>query len=181
MRRQALTCAALVVISFVAGLWWQPGAGAQAPATHDHAVAAAKPATPAKPAPAKLAPHTQAKLPPLDLPNYTLPRPPEVIRATYKFAAEHPEILSYMPCFCGCDKSGHHDNDDCFVKTRAKNGDVTEWQEHGMVCGMCLAVAEEAMKMTAKGASVKDIRAVVEEKYSIYTDTRTPTPNPPAR
>ena len=32
----------------------------------------------------------------------------------------------------------------------------------------------------AKGASVKEIRAVVEEKYSIYTDTRTPTAAPPA-
>src|SRR5262245_14457841 len=93
-------------------------------------------------------PHPQASLPPLDLPGYQLPRPPETIRATYKFAAEHPEVLSYMPCFCGCEQSGHHSNEDCFVKSRAKNGDVTAWNDHGMVCAMCLAVAERAMTMS---------------------------------
>jgi len=180
MRRHALTGAALVLLSFGAGLWWQPAAVAQTPSKPREAAAAqSTTGAPAKTS-ARLVPHTQAKLPTLTLPSYQLPRPNDVVRAVYKFAAEHPEVLTYMPCFCGCEKSGHHDNEDCFVKTRAKNGDVTEWQEHGMVCGMCLAVGEEAMKMTAKGASVKEIRAVVEEKYSIYTDTRTPTAAPPA-
>ena len=69
-----------------------------------------------------LAPHPQSQLPPLHLPDVDprlLPRPPEVIRATYKFAAEHPEVLNYVPCFCGCDKSGHRSSEDCFVKSRA--------------------------------------------------------------
>src|SRR4051812_19955956 len=74
-----------------------------------------------------LGPHPQANLPKLELPAYQLSRPPDVVRATYKFAAEHPEVLGYMPCFCGCDKSGHASNEDCFVSKRAKNGDVTEW------------------------------------------------------
>src|SRR5438876_5217440 len=60
-----------------------------------------------RPAPA---PHPQSQLPPLHLPEVDprlLPRPPEVIQATYKFAAAHPEVLSYVPCLCGCDKTGH--------------------------------------------------------------------------
>src|SRR6478672_2814260 len=52
-------------------------------------------------------------------------RPPDVVRAAYLFAAEHPEILGYVPCYCGCERSGHRGNDDCFVATRDANGDVT--------------------------------------------------------
>ena len=121
----------------------------------------------------------QAKLPPLVLPNYKLAKSPDEIRAIYTFAAEHPEVLGYMPCFCSCERLGHTSNDDCFVKTRARNGDVTEWQDHGMVCDMCLAVGETAMKMTAAGKPVREIRAEVERRFASATPYRTPTPNAP--
>ena len=131
-----------------------------------------------------LAPHPQANLPPLHMPNFDprlLPRPPEVVRSTYKFAAEHPEVLSYMPCFCGCDKMGHQSNEECFVQTRAKNGDVTEWNDHGIACAMCLAVALRAEQMCAKGASLTDVRADIESRYGHTTGERTATPLPPKK
>jgi hypothetical protein len=56
----------------------------------------------------------------------------EVVRAAYKFAAEHPEVLSYVPCYCGCEHSGHRGNEDCFVTARDAKGDVTQWEPHGM-------------------------------------------------
>jgi hypothetical protein len=123
------------------------------------------------------------KTPPLELPAFQLPRPNDVVRQTYQFAADHPEVLMYMPCFCGCSRSGHTSNADCFVKSRAKNGDVTEWQEHGAVCAMCLAVGETAMRMYAAGAPVKDIRAEIERKYAspAANEYRTQTPAVPAR
>src|SRR5437899_2009662 len=52
-------------------------------------------------------PHKQATLPQLQFPGYPMPRSAEVVAAAYKFAAEHPEVLSYIPCFCGCEHSGH--------------------------------------------------------------------------
>ncbi|HSG01576.1 MAG TPA: PCYCGC motif-containing (lipo)protein, partial [Vicinamibacterales bacterium] len=33
-------------------------------------------------------------------------RPVDVVRATYEFAARHPEVLEYVPCFCGCERGG---------------------------------------------------------------------------
>lgn len=123
----------------------------------------------------------QVKQPPLEIPPYQMPRPNDVIRATYKFAAEHPEVLSYMPCFCSCEMMGHKSNADCFVKTRAANGDVTAWQDHGIVCPMCLAVGELSMNMHAAGKSVPEIRAAVEEKYGKITEFRTPTATPPRK
>ena len=37
--------------------------------------------------------------------------------ALYRFAVEHPEVLSFMPCTCGCGGLGHGSNRACYVKT----------------------------------------------------------------
>jgi hypothetical protein len=58
--------------------------------------------------------------------------PPEVVRAVHVFAARHPEVLRYMPCFCGCERGGHKGNDDCFVAGRDSTGKVTAWDVHGV-------------------------------------------------
>jgi hypothetical protein len=116
--------------------------------------------------------------PRLDLPAYQLPQPPEVVRAVYDFAADHPEVLNYVPCFCGCEQSGHRSSTECFVKARGKDGAVIAWNEHGMTCGMCLAVAKRAMDMQKEHASTRAIREDVERKYSGLTSNRTPTPEP---
>lgn len=77
-------------------------------------------------------PHPQADLPPLPFTSEPPARSPDVVRAAYKFAAEHSEVLSYVPCYCGCERSGHRGNEDCFVTSRDAKGDVTQWEPHGM-------------------------------------------------
>jgi hypothetical protein len=129
---------------------------------------------------AKFGPHKQAKLPPIPFQGYAPPRSYEIVTAAYQFAAEHPEILSYVPCFCGCQHSGHTGNESCFVKSRAENGDVVEWDEHGVECTICIDVANRSRQMFASGASVQDIRAAIEKTYGATATTKTPTPMPPA-
>ena len=130
---------------------------------------------------AKFGPHKQANLPPMPFgPRDPLPRPPQVVAQVFRFAAEHPEVLSYVPCFCGCDHMGHKGNDDCFVKTRAANGDVVQWEPHGTECQVCIDVGQQAMQMYSSGASVRQIRAAVEQKYAGQYQNHTPTPQPPA-
>jgi hypothetical protein len=144
------------------------------------AVAAQAPLAP-QPVPEILQkPHTQATLPPLQFPGYQMPRSAEVVTAAYKFAAEHPEILSYVPCFCGCERSGHRGNHDCFVKARDINGDVVTWDEHGMECAVCIDVATQARTLFLAGKSVKEIRTAVDEKWGPLATTHTHTPEPPA-
>src|SRR5688572_9379002 len=57
----------------------------------------------APPAPkAPQAPKTARKsVPPLPSVGFAPVRPMDVVRATCDFAAQHPEILSYVPCYCG--------------------------------------------------------------------------------
>ena len=93
---------------------------------------AAAPVVADVPEAAKKGPHKQENLPPLPFVPAPPARPADVVRAVYQFAAEHPEVLSYVPCYCGCERSGHRGNEDCFVTARAENGDVTEWEPHGM-------------------------------------------------
>jgi hypothetical protein len=139
------------------------------------------PAPAAPPQWAALGPHTQENLPPLPFQSFAPPRPPQVVQAAYRFAAEHPEILSYVPCFCGCERAGHQGNEDCFVKARNAKGDVTEWDPHGLDCAVCLDVATEAMQMHRSGANVRDIRAAIEKKWTSPSAGHTHTPPPLAK
>lgn len=41
--------------------------------------------------------------------------PKDSVKEAYRFAVDHPEVLDYMPCYCGCDEDGHTSNTDCFV------------------------------------------------------------------
>lgn len=128
---------------------------------------------------AKLGPHKQATLPPIPFQGYAPPRPYEVVTAAYQFAAEHPEVLSYVPCFCGCERAGHTGNSDCFVKSRAANGDVIDWDEHGVECAVCIDVANRSRQMHSSGASVGDIRTAIDKEFGALSSAHTPTPHPP--
>jgi hypothetical protein len=75
---------------------------------------------------------TDADIPPLPVTPFMAARPMEIVRAVYVFAAKHPEVLSKMPCFCGCETRGHRHNDDCFVAARDARGRPTAWEPHGV-------------------------------------------------
>ena len=61
----------------------------------------------------------------VDFPSGMEEAPPEVLEA-YVFAAKHPEVLSYMPCYCGCENPqfAHDSNYDCFVDAIDTTGAV---------------------------------------------------------
>jgi hypothetical protein len=172
-----LLAAGIVLVLAIVGLFAYTRAG-QPERPAEVAQAAAAPVVIDPPSAAKLGPHPQPNLPPLPFQAYAPPRPMATVNAVYRFAAEHPEVLSYVPCFCGCERGGHRGNDDCFVKTRNAQGDVTEWEPHGLDCAVCLDVANEAMQMTRSGASVTDIRAAIEKKWNRPGSGHTPTPMP---
>lgn len=116
---------------------------------------------------------------PLGVERGAMPLP--VIRAAYEFAARKPEVMKYMPCFCGCERGGHKDNHDCFVSSRNEGGKVTSWEPHGLECEICISVAQQAQQMHNSGASITAIRDAIEKKYASISGERgnhTPTPMP---
>ena len=136
------------------------------------------------PAPKTLAPASPARktAPPLPNVGFAPVRPMDVVRATYDFAAQHPEVLKYVPCYCGCGSQGHMANESCFVARRDARGNVLEWDTHGFGCTICVDVAREAMQMYSSGADVRSIRAAIERKWTPGNAAgKTPTPLPPAK
>ncbi len=49
---------------------------------------------------------------------------PADVQEAYVFAAKHPEVLQYMPCYCGCEQESppHQSNLDCFVDQIDRTG-----------------------------------------------------------
>jgi hypothetical protein len=105
------------------------GAGLAGAQSGTRKAAPTEPGTSASaPAPAQPA---RVAMPPV--PNLGFPpgRPVDQARAVYEFAAQHPEVLKYVPCYCGCESTGHPHNESCFVRRRDARGNVLEWDTHG--------------------------------------------------
>lgn len=59
---------------------------------------------------------------PLTFPVSVASASPE-LRALYEFAARRPDVLRYVPCFCGCG-GVHKSNYDCFIDEVRADGTV---------------------------------------------------------
>ena len=132
---------------------------------------------------AQIAPVTPMKphvgpLPALPRVSYEPSQPMAVVQQVYEFAARHPEVLQYVPCYCGCERQGHTANHSCFVKSRATDGRVIEWDTHGIGCAICLEVGRDAMTLFNAGLKPLAIRDAIDKKYASHFPSSTPTPRP---
>jgi hypothetical protein len=133
------------------------------------------------PRPKPGAPHGPGfDMPLIDVEGYMPARPMDVLKDAHVFTADHPEVASYVPCYCGCGSAGHRNNADCFVQGRDPEGRVTEWEPHGVSCAVCIDIAVDSMRMRNSGASVMAIRRKVQGDYRPrFPSSETPTPPPP--
>ena len=110
------------------------------------------------------------------LPGYVLSAS-EDTKMAYQFALDRPDVLMWMPCYCGCgDHSGHKSAKNCFIKESSTPGNP-QFDEHGASCAMCVGIALDAKTMTEEGRSLGEIRAYIDQEYgSIGPGTDTPFP-----
>ena len=95
----------------------------------------------------------------------------------YQFAMDRPDIMMWMPCYCGCGgHSGHKSAKNCFIKESSTAGNV-QFDEHGASCEMCVTIALDTKRMTAEGRSLKEMRTYIDDKFGdIGPGTDTPMP-----
>jgi hypothetical protein len=55
--------------------------------------------------------------------------PPDYQKA-YRFALVNPDILTKIPCYCGCGAVGHMDNRMCYIQSETAGGGVV-FDYHG--------------------------------------------------
>jgi len=98
---------------------------------------------------------------------------PPVVLESYQFAAANPEILSQLPCFCGCGDMGHSSNYACYVKDVAADGKIT-YDPHALGCSICVDITQDAMRMLKEGKPLPEIRVFVDETYAQYGPSNMP-------
>lgn len=75
-------------------------------------------------------------------------------RLAYQAAAEIPQTLAQLPCYCHCDRGhGHKSLHSCFES------------EHGENCGICIGEALMAYNLQKRGVGVSEIRKQVIAAY----------------
>lgn len=110
-------------------------------------------------------------------PSYVSSLPSEG-QAAYAFALARPDVLQWLPCYCGCAVMGHRSNLDCFFQRREIAGSYT-YEEHASYCDICVRTASMASQMLQQGRTMIQIRAAVDATFG-GAAPGTVTPVPPA-
>ncbi len=107
-------------------------------------------------------------------PAYTHASP--ATEEAYRYAMEHPLVLQWIPCYCGCGAMGHGSNLDCYFEPR---GDGTlVFEEHGSYCQICVDITLRTRQMADAGASLGTIRGAIDAEFGGVgpgTDTARPS------
>jgi hypothetical protein len=102
---------------------------------------------------------------------------PHRTQTAYAFAISRPDVVRWLPCYCGSGAMGHLSNLDCFIKPT--EGFPVVYEEHGSYCDVCVDIAHMAQDMLNRGKSLIQIRAAVDSEFGGLAPG-TPTELPPA-
>lgn len=112
---------------------------------------------------------------PLDQMPSEVQKAPVSVQEAYRFAVANPEVLSQVPCHCGCGAVGHTSNYDCYVKDVQPSGEI-EFDSHALGCSICVDITQDVMRLSREGKTLDDIQAFIDRVYSQYGP---PTPLKP--
>jgi hypothetical protein len=128
-------------------------------------------------------PRMPGDAPPADASEAWAARPAFVLvtaqtQEAYAYALYHPQVVRWMPCYCGCGGMGHRSNLDCYLKP-GRPGSRTAFEEHASYCDICVKTTLLAKKMFSEGRSLREIRTAVDQTFG-GAAPGTPTDLPPA-
>jgi hypothetical protein len=92
---------------------------------------------------------------------------PVSVQEAYRFAAANPDVLTHIPCYCGCGSIGHTSNYACYVSGKNDDGSLA-FDEHALGCSICVDITQDSMRLLKEGNSTAHIRAYVDQTYSQY-------------
>lgn len=115
----------------------------------------------------------ELKMAPLDgMPNEVRTAPAQVQQA-YQFAAANPEVMTQIPCYCGCGEMGHTSNYACYVGGKNADGSLI-YDTHALGCSICVDITLDTMRLLKEGKSVSEIRAYIDQTYAQYGPSNMP-------
>lgn len=116
---------------------------------------------------------TDLKIAPLSELPAEVQSAPSSVQQAYQFAIANPEVLSEIPCYCGCGPMGHDSNHACYVSGENDNGSPI-FDGHALGCSICVDITQDTMRLLAQGKSVPEIHAYVDDTYSQYGPSNMP-------
>jgi Protein of unknown function with PCYCGC motif len=99
------------------------------------------------------------------------------VQEAYRYALERPDVIRWMPCYCGCASMQHRSNLDCFLRARMTAGAVA-FEQHASFCDVCVQTALLAKQRIGEGRSLAEIRAEVDATFGGNGVPGTPTDLP---
>jgi hypothetical protein len=107
-------------------------------------------------------------------PDFT--RASAATEVAYRYALDHPTVVQWMPCYCGCAAMGHRSNLDCYFKP-TEDGRIT-FEEHASYCDICVQITLKTRDLVDQGVSLHDARAAIDLAFA-GSVPGTPTEVPP--
>jgi hypothetical protein len=98
---------------------------------------------------------------------------PASVQEAYRFAAANPDVLTQVPCYCGCGAMGHSSNYACYVSGENTDGSLA-FDAHALGCSICVDITQDTMRLLDDGKSIPEIRSYVDQTYAQYGPSNMP-------
>jgi len=105
---------------------------------------------------------------PLDVKNA-----PVSVQQAYQFTVANPDVMSQIPCYCGCGSMGRTSTYSCYVSGEDANGKVN-YDTHALGCSICVDITQDTMRLLKQGKTVPEIKAYVDQTYAQYGPSNMP-------
>ena len=92
---------------------------------------------------------------------------PVSVQQAYQFAVANEDVLTEIPCYCGCGDMGHTSNFACYVADQNADGSLA-FDNHALGCSICVDITQATMRMLDEGKSVDEIRVYIDQTYAKY-------------
>ncbi len=98
---------------------------------------------------------------------------PLTVQQAYQFAVANPDLMTQIPCYCGCGGMGHASNYACYVQDVRPDGEIV-FDGHALGCSICVDITLDAMRMQKQGDSLATIQDYVDQKYARFGPSNIP-------
>ena len=98
---------------------------------------------------------------------------PVSVQEAYRFAAKNPDVMTQIPCYCGCGAMGHTSNYACYVSGENSDGSLS-FDAHALGCSICVDITQDTLRLLQDGKSVPEIRSYVDQTYAQYGPSNMP-------
>jgi hypothetical protein len=92
---------------------------------------------------------------------------PVAVRQAYQFNVANPDVMTQLPCYCGCGAMGHTSNYSCYVSA-VDADDKVKYDTHALGCSICVDITLDAMRLLQQDKTVSEIKAYVDQTYARY-------------